>query len=266
MRRLDGKVALVTGAARGTGAEIARRFVAEGARVVVTDLRDEAGVALADSLGEAARYRHLDVTADADWQAAVDELRAREGRLDVLVNNAAVLHLSAIEDTPPDVFETVLRVNCTGPFLGTRACLPLLRADGGGSIVNVGSVNSLHAFPGNAGYTASKFGLRGLTRVTALENGRHGVRANLVCPLMGNPEMHGSMIGPRLVRAPEPGTALRPFPSPPGGRSRGSEDVVGMVVFLASDESLGCSGADFVVDLGLSAGSLFDIPGVFSSG
>jgi 3alpha(or 20beta)-hydroxysteroid dehydrogenase len=265
MARLVGKVALVTGAARGTGAEIARRFVAEGARVVVTDLNDEAGGALAESLGAAARYQHVDVTAEADWQAAVDALGASEGRLDVLVNNAAVLHLSAIEDTPPDVFETVLRVNCVGPFLGTRACLPLLRADGGGSIVNVGSINSLHAFPGNVGYTASKFALRGLTRVTALENGKHGVRANLVCPLMGNPEMHGSIIGPRLLAAPEPGTTLRPFPPAPAGPSRGSEDVVGMVLFLASDESRGCSGADFVVDLGLSAGPLFDIPGVFSS-
>jgi 3alpha(or 20beta)-hydroxysteroid dehydrogenase len=265
MTRLRGKVALVTGAARGTGAEIARRFVDEGARVVLTDLNDEAGEALGTSLGEPARYRHLDVTAEADWQAAVDDLGANEGRLDVLVNNAAVLHLSSIDDTPPDVFETVLRVNCMGPFLGTRACLPLLREGGGGSIVNVGSINSLHAFPGNVGYTASKFGLRGLTRVTALENGKHGVRANLVCPLMGNPEMHGSIIGPRLLAAPPPGTALRPFPSAPAGPSRGSEDVVGMVLFLASDESRGCSGADFPVDLGLSAGPLFDIPGVFSS-
>jgi 3alpha(or 20beta)-hydroxysteroid dehydrogenase len=265
MGRLSGKVALVTGAARGTGAEIARRFVAEDARVVVTDVNDEVGRETAAALGASARYQHLDVTAEADWQSSVEELHAREARLDVLVNNAAVLHLSAIEDTPPEVFETVLRVNCTGPFLGTRACLPLLREAGHGSIVNVGSINSLHAFPGNVAYTASKFALRGLTRVTALENGRHGVRANLVCPLMGNPEMHGSMIGPRLVKAPEPGTTVRPFPSPPGGRSRGSADVAGLVVFLASDESLACSGADFVVDLGLTAGSLFDIPGVFAS-
>jgi 3alpha(or 20beta)-hydroxysteroid dehydrogenase len=191
----------------------------------------------------------------------VDELRAREGRLDVLVNNAAVVHLSAIDDTPLDTFETVLRVNCVGPFLGTRSCLPLLR-EARGAIVNVGSVNSLHAFPGSAGYTASKFALRGLTRVTALENGRHGVRANLVCPLMGNPEMHTSVLGPRLVSAPAPGARVRPFPNPPGGRSRGPADVAGMVVFLASDEALACTGADFVVDLGLSAGSLFDIPGV----
>jgi len=266
MGRLSGKVALVTGAARGTGAEIARRFAAEGARVVATDVRDALGRETAGALGAAARYRRLDVTAEADWQAAVEELRAQEGRLDVLVNNAAVIHLSSIEDTPLDVFETVLRVNCSGPFLGTRACLPLLRAAGRGAIVNVGSINSLHAFPGSAGYTASKFALRGLTRVTALENGRHGVRANLVCPLMGNAEMHAAVVGPRLVSAPAPGAPFRPFPKPPGGRSRGSADVVGMVVFLASDESLACTGADFVVDLGLSAGSLFDIPGVFASG
>lgn len=266
MGRLDGKVALVTGAARGTGAAIARRFVAEGARVLLTDLRDEAGAELAATLGDAARYRRLDVTAEVDWQAAVADLEAHEGRLDALVNNAAVVHLSAIDDTPPDVFETVMRVNATGPFLGTRACLPLLRRDGGGAIVNVGSINSLHAFPGNVAYTASKFALRGLTRVTALENGRHGVRANLVCPLMGNPEMHGSVVGPRLVRAPEPGAPFRPFPKAPGGRSRGSDDVVGMVLFLASDESLGCSGGDYVVDLGMTAGVLFDIPGVFASG
>jgi 3alpha(or 20beta)-hydroxysteroid dehydrogenase len=265
MGRLAGKVALVTGAARGTGLAIAKRFAAEGARVMMTDVRDDAGHEAASALGSALRYRHLDVTSEADWQAAVDELRAQEGRLDVLVNNAALLHLSAIDDTTLDVFETVLRVNCLGPFLGTRSCLPLLRAAGHGAIVNVGSVNSLHAFPGSVAYTSSKFALRGLTRVTALENGRHGVRANLVCPLMGNPEMHASAVGPRLATAPPPGSTLRPFPSPPGGRSRGSVDAAEMVLFLASDESLGCSGADFVVDLGLSAGSLFDIPGVFAS-
>src|SRR5689334_6762253 len=163
--RLAGRVALVTGAARGTGAEIARRFAAEGACVVLADVRDGEGAAVAAELGEPARYRRLDVTDPAAWAAAVEELRAREGRLDVLVNNAAVLHLATIDATAVAEFERILRVNCIGPFLGTRACLPLLRDSGRGSIVNLGSIDSVEGTPLTAAYTSSKFALRGLTKV-----------------------------------------------------------------------------------------------------
>jgi 3alpha(or 20beta)-hydroxysteroid dehydrogenase len=245
--RLAGKVALVTGAARGTGAAIARCFVAEGARVVLADVRDDLGAELAAGLGDAARYRHLDVTSTDDWAAAVAELRGRESRLDVLVNNAAVLHLATIDATAAAEFERMLRVNCLGPFLGTRACLPLLRESGNGAIVNLGSIDSVAGTPLTAAYTSSKFALRGLTKVTALENARFGVRANIVCPAAGNSEMH-----PPVVGAPDwPRIA---------SEGRGPEEVAPAVVYFASDESRLCSGTELVIDGGLGAGINFELP------
>ena len=140
MGRLDGKVAIVTGMARGTGEEIMRVFAREGATLLGLDLRDELARAVVDDLGlgDRAAFRHCDVTSPADWEAAVDEVRARWGRLDVLVNNAAILHLQPLATTPVDVFERVLRVNCTGPFIGVQSCAPLMIESGGGSIVNIG--------------------------------------------------------------------------------------------------------------------------------
>jgi 3alpha(or 20beta)-hydroxysteroid dehydrogenase len=245
--RLAAKVALVTGAARGTGAEIARQFVAEGACVVLADVRDDLGAAVASELGERARYRHLDVTSPDDWAAVVDELRAREGHLDVLVNNAAVLHLATIDATAVAEFERILRVNCLGPFLGTRACLPMLRESGKGSIVNLGSIDSVEGTPLTSAYTASKFALRGLTKVTALENARFGVRANIVCPAAGNLEMH-----PPVVGAPD-------WPKLEG-TGRGPAEVAPAAVYFASDESRLCSGTELVLDGGRSAGMNFDLP------
>jgi 3alpha(or 20beta)-hydroxysteroid dehydrogenase len=245
--RLAGRVALVTGAARGTGAEIARQFVAEGACVVLADVRDEEGGAVAADLGERARYRRLDVTDPAGWADTVEELRAREGRLDVLVNNAAVLHLATIDATAVAEFERMLRVNCIGPFLGTRACLPLLRDSGRGSIVNLGSIDSVEGTPLTAAYTASKFALRGLTKVTALENARFGVRCNIVCPAAGNIEMH-----PPVVGAPD-------FPKMES-QGRGPAEVAPAVVYFASDESRLCSGTELVLDGGRSAGLQLDLP------
>jgi len=244
--RLEGKVALVTGAARGTGAEIARHFVAEGACVVVADVRDDQGAEVAESLGPAARYRRLDVTDAGAWAATAAEVRDREGRLDVLVNNAAVLHLATIDATAVAEFERLFRVNCLGAFLGTRACLPLLRRSGRGSIVNLGSIDSVEGTPLTAAYTASKFALRGLTKVTALENARFGVRANIVCPAAGNPEMH-----PPVVGAPD-------WPKMPT-EGRGPAEVAPAVVYFASDESRLCSGTELVLDGGRSAGMQFEL-------
>jgi 3alpha(or 20beta)-hydroxysteroid dehydrogenase len=245
--RLAGRVALVTGAARGTGAEIARHFVAEGACVVLADVRDDAGAAVAAGLGERARYRRLDVTDAAAWAEAVAELRAREGRLDVLVNNAAVLHLATIDATAVAEFERILRVNVVGPFLGTRACLPLLRESGRGSIVNLGSIDSVEGTALTSAYTASKFALRGLTKVTALENARFGVRANIVCPAAGNSEMH-----PPIVGAPD-------WPKLES-EGRGPAEVAPAVVYFASDESRLCSGTELVLDGGRSAGMQLELP------
>src|SRR5512145_1528458 len=143
MQRLAGKVAIVTGAARGTGEAIARRFVAEGARVWLGDVLDERGERVAAELGGAARYLHHDVTSEAQWQRVVAEALAAHGRVDVLVNNAAILHLGTLEHTPAEVARRVLEVNTLGPFLGLRAAAPPMRAQGGGAIVNVGSIDGM---------------------------------------------------------------------------------------------------------------------------
>ncbi len=220
----------------------------------------------AERIGPAARLRHHDVTSEDDWNETVADVRAQEGKLDVLINDAAVLHLSSIDDTTPETFERVFRVNCFGPFLGTRAFLPVLR-ETRGAIVNIGSINSIFTLPGTVAYTAAKFGLRGLTKSTALENGKYGVRANIVCPATGNPEMHFDLVGKeRSGDLPAEG------PKTPGQESS-DELVTGMdlrpiaavALFLASDESRYCTGAEFVADNGMQVGPVIDIPGVWTS-
>jgi 3alpha(or 20beta)-hydroxysteroid dehydrogenase len=244
--RLAGKTAIVTGAARGTGAAIAEAFVAEGAVVTIADVLDDRGQETADRIG--ATYRHLDVTSEADWAAAVDA----HDRLDVLVNNAAVLHLATIDLTTAEAFERLLRVNVLGPFLGTKAVLPKLRATSG-AIVNVGSIDSVHGVTLTSAYTSSKFALRGLTKVTAIENGRWGVRANIVCPAAGNAEMHPPIVGAEHW--------------PTGGHlsqeerdRRGPKAVAPAVVYLASDESKLVNGTELVIDDGQTAGERIDLP------
>jgi 3alpha(or 20beta)-hydroxysteroid dehydrogenase len=251
--RLDGRTALVTGAARGTGAEIARLFAEEGAHVVATDVLDDVGAGLG------LEYRHLDVTSERDWQRVVGELDA----LDVLVNNAAVLHLTSIDNTTLEIFERVLRVNAIGPFIGTRTCLPLLRRPEHGSIVNIGSIDSVAGVPATVAYTSSKFALRGLTKVTALENGKYGVRCNIVCPAAGNAEMYTSLVGPPLDLSGASGRRGG-IPRIPLGRSRGPVDVAGAALFFASDDSRFCTGTELVVDGGATAGEYVDVPGQFT--
>jgi 3alpha(or 20beta)-hydroxysteroid dehydrogenase len=241
MGRLDGKVALVTGAARGIGEATARAFVAEGATVVLADKRDDVGRAVADDLGM--RYVSLDVTDEAAWASAVAEV----GGLDVLVNNAGIMRITPLLETDLDTFRKVLDTNLVSAFLGLKAVAPSMQARGGGSIVNFSSPQGIEGRHGMSAYTASKFGVRGLTRTAAIELGEHGIRVNAVVP------------GPtRTAMTERKGWTDEQYDEVYGGYPLGRmgrpEEVAALCVFLASDESSFCTGADFVVDGGVLAG------------
>jgi 3alpha(or 20beta)-hydroxysteroid dehydrogenase len=260
MGRLEGKVAIVTGAARGIGAETARLFVREGAQVLLGDVLDEAGEKTAAGLGAAACYRRLDVRLEADWAAAVAAAQERFGPPTVLVNNAALLEVATLEETSRARLAELLDVNLIGPFLGTQALLPAMRAAGGGSIVNVASIDALEGEVGVAAYAASKWGLRGLTKCAALELGRWGVRVNAVHPGGGNPEMRE----PAMRRVREElarGTKIDfgGLPRHPLGRSITLAEIAHVILFLASDEASFCSGGDYAVDGAFTAGHI--VPG-----
>ncbi|WP_243795752.1 glucose 1-dehydrogenase [Saccharopolyspora gloriosae] len=247
MARLRDKVAIITGAAGGQGAAAARRFVAEGARVLLADVADEAGAALAGELGESALYRHLDVSSEQEWAAAIRAAESAFGPVDVLVNNAGVLHLAALADTALADYERVVRVNQIGSFLGMRAVLSSMR--NGGSIVNVSSVEGLAGMPGTVAYAASKFAIRGMTKVAALELGERGIRVNSVHPGMIDTGMlrdaTGGAAGGAVDGFAKSRLAL--------GRLGESADIANLVLFLASDESSYCTGAEFVADGGATA-------------
>lgn len=240
MARLDGKVALVSGGARGLGAAYVRALHAEGARVVVADLLEEESEALADELGDRALALRLDVTDEASWAAAVAATVERFGALQVLVNNAGIANAGRIERYGREKWDAVIAVNLTGTYLGVRAVLPALRAAGGGSIVNVSSVEGMRGSPGLHGYVASKFGVRGLTKSLAVELGPENIRVNSV---------HPGFVLTAMTERLDPES-----PHIPLGRPALPEDVAGAVVHLASDESAYTTGTELVVDGGMIAG------------
>jgi 3alpha(or 20beta)-hydroxysteroid dehydrogenase len=245
MSRLSGKVALITGAARGQGAAEARLFAEEGAAVVVTDVLDEQGETLAAMLrsrGWPAGYRRLDTASPEHWRSAIDHVREAHGRLDVLVNNAGVAQRSGLLDTSLDEWETVLRINLTGAFIGIQAAAALMGR--GGSIVNVSSIAGAIGWRPPA-YTASKWGLRGLTHSAALELVERGIRVNVILPgAIDTPFLHGR---PELVDAL---TQLTPMQ-----RAGSADEVARLALFLASDESSFITGSEFVIDGGFVTGA-----------
>jgi 3alpha(or 20beta)-hydroxysteroid dehydrogenase len=247
--RLAGKVALITGAAQGQGAAEARRFAAEGARVVVTDVREAAAREVATEIGATARFVPLDVTDVDQWTAAVQATKDAFGHLDVLVNNAGVaVPPTLLEDMSLEDHRRIQAVNLDGVLLGMRAVVPAMRAAGGGSIVNISSIDGLVGVAGMASYVASKFGVTGLTRAAALELGRFGIRVNSIHPgVIASPmvEQAPAAIRARLDRL----MARQPIP-----RMGTPEEVANLALFLASDESSYCTGAQFVIDGGHLAG------------
>jgi 3alpha(or 20beta)-hydroxysteroid dehydrogenase len=263
MGSLDGKVAIITGASRGTGEATARLFVAEGARVLLGDVLDEPGARVAKSLGDAARFAHLDVRSEEDWLRAVRSVEDVFGGLDVLVNNAGVLHIGALEDTSVADFERVVRVNQLGTFLGMRSVIDPMRRAGRGSIVNISSIDGLSAKNGVLAYASTKWAVRGMTRVAALELGRFGIRVNAVCPEAGSSDMIRPYV-PEGVDVEAAVARSQPYLATQRDRSIAERvgDVAKMVLFLASDASASCTGADFAVDGGNSAGKVLrGVPG-----
>jgi 3alpha(or 20beta)-hydroxysteroid dehydrogenase len=256
--RLAGKVAIVTGGARGSGAAIARRFVGEGAEVVIADVLDDRGKATVAEIGQGARYVHCDVASEDGWDALVATTLDAHGALNVVVNNAAILRLLPIADTSVDEYRRVFEVNELGTFLGIRAALEPMKGAGGGSIVNISSIDGHFVTPGTAAYAASKFAVRGLTKTAALEFGRFGIRVNAICPAAGNFEMVAEALPPDLdLQRVASGTGRRH--RAPLERRGTPDDVADAAVFLASDESAFVTGADLTVDGGMSVGMI--IPG-----
>ena len=249
--RLADKVCLVTGGARGIGAATAERFVAEGARVMIADRRSDEGIELCNTLNaqrqDCARFTELDIASEEAWRDAVTDTVKKFGRLDVLVNNAGMIRVATLEETDLDMFRKVINTNLVGTFLGVKAVLETMKAQGAGSIVNFSSVQGLEGRQGLAAYSASKFGIRGLSKTAAIELGPHGIRVNVVIP------------GPTRTRMTQrPGWSDEDYDAAYGnyplGRMAKATEVADMVVFLASDESSFCTGGDFVVDGGVSAG------------
>ncbi|MCA9504162.1 MAG: glucose 1-dehydrogenase [Myxococcota bacterium] len=257
MGRLAGKVAIVTGAAQGTGEVVARLFAEEGARVVLGDVKQDAGRRVAEEIGEAARFVPLDVTRPEDWARCVEETTQAFGGVDVLVNNAAILLLAPLTQISREDFLRIVEVNQLGPFLGIQAVFESMKARGGGSIVNISSTDGIKGMNGVAAYASSKWGVRGLTKSAAIELGRHRIRVNAVCPEAGNPNMSSPFMPGNPDLSAVPHQMMQAILKAPEGRAPTSRirDVANMVLFLASDESLSCTAGDFVVDAGLTAGA-----------
>jgi 3alpha(or 20beta)-hydroxysteroid dehydrogenase len=244
MARLDGKVALITGAARGMGAAEARLFAAEGAKVVLTDLLDAEGQAVAAEIGAAARWLHHDVTREADWAAAVALAQSDFGGLDLLVNNAGIYQPSPLLDCETELFERIWRVNQLGVFLGMRAAVPAMRARGGGAIVNISSIAGLRGFPGAVAYVGTKWAVRGMTKTAAVELAPDCIRVNSV---------HPGLIETPMIAANPPEVNAGIVAATPLKRAGSSEEVARLVLFLASDEASYVTGAEVAVDGGWTA-------------
>jgi 3alpha(or 20beta)-hydroxysteroid dehydrogenase len=246
--RFDGRAVLITGAARGQGAEEAARFAAEGASVLVADVLDDEGEATAAAIGDAARFVHLDVTDEASWSAALADVSA----LHVLVNNAGVLGpFTPIFKTDVDALRRTLEINLIGTFLGLKHGGGLIARSGGGAIVNISSIGGIWGIPYSSPYVASKFGVRGLTKAAAMELGRSGIRVNSVHPGGVKTDMTAAM--------GDDGSSdwYKRLPIPRIGTV---DDVAAAVLFLASDDAAYITGAELLVDGGTLAGDLSLIP------
>ncbi len=247
MKRLQGKTAIITGGAKGMGEATVRLFVEHGARVVIGDILDEAGAALANELGDGVEFVHLDVSNEDDWAEAVKAAEAL-GPLNVLVNNAAIMRMIALTDTSVDDFMQIVKINQLGTFLGMRAVTGPMKAAGGGSIINVSSIDGLHSQAGLTAYSSTKFAVRGMTKAAAIELGQYAIRVNSVHPGGIFTEMGGAgMISEEDLNK----SVYRDFPIPRVGQP---EEVAYVTLFLATDEATYSTGSEFVADGGWFTG------------
>ena len=243
MGRLDDRVALITGGARGQGRQEAVRFAAEGATVYITDVLDDVGAASADEIGDAVTFLHHDVTSEDDWASVVAGICEQHGRIDVLVNNAGIFSMTRSLDTTLEAWNHMIAVNQTGVFLGIRDVGRVMCEQGSGSIINISSIAGLGGVGGAHAYSATKWAVRGMTKSAALEFARSCVRVNSV---------HPGIIDTAMLRE-FGGDIDRITDSIPMGRTADADEVASVVLFLASDESGYCSGHEFVVDGAMKA-------------
>lgn len=243
MERLLNKVAIVTGAAGGMGASHARRFVEEGAKVVLTDLNEQAGTALANELGENAMFIKQDVTSQGDWENVVSETEKAFGPVNILVNNAGISLNNSIEQTTLDQYLKIVNINQVSVFLGMKTVVSSMKKTENGSIVNISSMNGLVA--GAIGYTDTKFAVRGMTKAAAIDFSRYGIRVNSV---------HPGVIETPMITTGDAVEVIKEFAKHiPLKRVAQSEEITNLVLFLASEESSYSTGSEFVADGGLTA-------------
>lgn len=250
--RLSGKVALVTGGAQGIGEAIARKLVEHGARVLIGDIQQDKGMALAESLGDAASFVTLDVTSPDSWTAAVTEAATRHGGLDVLVNNAGNGTGGPIEHHDVDNHKAIVDLNLNGVWLGVRAAVPALAQRGAGSIVNISSIDGLAGVSHLSTYVATKFAVTGMTKALALELGDRGIRVNSVHPGIVD-ATHNRGMAPAVMERLQKAVARQPIK-----RMAKVEEIANAVLFFASDESSYCTGSELLVDGGHLAGPYRD--------
>ncbi|MBN6885201.1 3alpha(or 20beta)-hydroxysteroid dehydrogenase [Cytobacillus horneckiae] len=243
MSRLEGKVAVITGAAQGMGEAHARRFVEEGAKVVITDLNEDKGLAVANDLGENAIFVKQNVTNEEDWAAVVATAEKKFGHVDILVNNAGITMAKSILQTTVEEYRRIVEINQVSVFLGMKSIIPSMQKAGGGSIINISSMNGIVA--GAVGYTDTKFAVRGMTKAAAMECSNYGIRVNSV---------HPGVIATPMVVQEDTKAAVEEFSKQiPLKRTAQPEEVTNIVLYLASDESSYSTGSEFIVDGGLTA-------------
>ncbi|MGO5012150.1 glucose 1-dehydrogenase [Niallia sp. Sow4_A1] len=243
MSRLEGKIAIITGAAQGMGASHARRFIKEGAKVILTDLNEEKGQALAMELGENALFFKQDVTKAEEWESVIAIAEEKFGSVNILVNNAGITAAKSILQMTESDYRRIVDINQVSVFLGIKAVIPSMQQAGGGSIINISSINGIVG--GAVGYTDTKFAVRGITKAAAVECTHYGIRVNSV---------HPGVIATPMVIQEDTKAAVEEFSKHiPLKRVAQPEEVTNIVLYLASDESSYSTGSEFIVDGGLTA-------------